>query len=229
MNAASLYLDAPAPAPRQPSEPVDGCPECFPASAADGPRCARHQAEAEAWRPSAPAPQPSVSVQAAQLGIRSPLTVAPARQPSEPGVFRGVIPGTCPCGCGSRTLHGHVTEAARQPSVSVQAAQIGIRSPLTAEPAPDPSRCTVCGSNRIPLDRAGTRFGACSLVPGNDGKGGCPDPLRDCDRERAARQPSDTDTAGWGWCPNTTLRIPKGECGCCPDEPSSPSSTKGTP
>jgi hypothetical protein len=20
-----------------------------------------------------------------------------------------------------------------------------------------------------------------------------------------------------GWCPNTSLRIPKGECGCCPD------------
>jgi hypothetical protein len=25
--------------------------------------------------------------------------------------------------------------------------------------------------------------------------------------------------AGWGWCPNTTLRIPKGDCGCCKEEP----------
>jgi hypothetical protein len=25
------------------------------------------------------------------------------------------------------------------------------------------------------------------------------------------------DLPGWGWCPNTSLRIPKGDCGCCED------------
>jgi hypothetical protein len=44
-------------------------------------------------------------------------------------------------------------------------------------------RCSLCGSQRLPLNREGTRFGACSLVPGDDGKGGCPDPLHDYERE----------------------------------------------
>ena len=38
-------------------------------------------------------------------------------------------------------------------------------------------RCTVCGASRI-VDENG-RAGACSLVPGRDGRGGCPDPLHD--------------------------------------------------
>jgi hypothetical protein len=37
-----------------------------------------------------------------------------------------------------------------------------------------PGRCSVCGSRRLALDSAGTLFGACSLVAGPDGKGGCP-------------------------------------------------------
>jgi hypothetical protein len=68
------------------------------------------------------------------------------------------------------------------------------------EPAPEtpaPSgRCSVCGSQRIPLTRNRTMFGACSLVPGRDGKGGCPDPLRDVMHEeidRAAAAPAKED------------------------------------
>jgi hypothetical protein len=116
-----------APAPRQPSEP--GC-EC-PKSPAD-PLCVHERISAR--QPSDPfgmglppsaltshvltatevqkrhdeatARQPSVSVQAAQLGIRSPLTVAPARQPSEPVA---IAPVECRAGIG-------YWQAARQPS-----------------------------------------------------------------------------------------------------------------
>jgi hypothetical protein len=45
-------------------------------------------------------------------------------------------------------------------------------------------RCSVCGSSRV-VGGDGT-YGACSLVPGPDGKGGCPDPLYDVRREEAA-------------------------------------------
>lgn len=54
-----------------------------------------------------------------------------------------------------------------------------------AEHAP---RCTVCGAQRIVQNDG--RVGACSLVPGRDGKGGCPAPLHDADVE-AGRAPRD--------------------------------------
>lgn len=51
------------------------------------------------------------------------------------------------------------------------------------EPArTDSPRCSVCGASRIVGDDG--RVGACSLVPGSDGKGGCPDPLRDYNAEQ---------------------------------------------
>lgn len=43
-------------------------------------------------------------------------------------------------------------------------------------------RCSFCGSQRIRHDD-GT-YGACTLVPGRDGKGGCPAPLGDFDYEQ---------------------------------------------
>lgn len=49
-----------------------------------------------------------------------------------------------------------------------------------------PGLCSRCGSTRIALDRDGTKFGACSLVPGDDGTGGCPDPMYDYNREQAS-------------------------------------------
>lgn len=67
-------------------------------------------------------------------------------------------------------------------------------APARETPPRDPSRCTVCGSRRIPMDRAGTIFGACGLVPGRDGTGGCPDPLHDYNAEQAASPPSDAGT-----------------------------------
>ncbi len=45
-----------------------------------------------------------------------------------------------------------------------------------------PPRCTVCGASRIVGDNG--RVGVCSLVLGGDGKGGCPDSLRDVSRRR---------------------------------------------
>lgn len=45
--------------------------------------------------------------------------------------------------------------------------------------------CSRCGSERIALDREGTKFGACTLAPGLDGTGGCPDPLYDYNQEHS--------------------------------------------
>jgi hypothetical protein len=56
-----------------------------------------------------------------------------------------------------------------------------------------PDCCSICGCPRIPIDRAAKRFGACSLVPGRDGTGGCPDPLHDYNREQAAVAVPDED------------------------------------
>lgn len=52
----------------------------------------------------------------------------------------------------------------------------------TPPAASEEQRCTLCGASRI-VDENG-RPGACSLVPGRDGKGGCPDPLHDVRKEQ---------------------------------------------
>lgn len=58
--------------------------------------------------------------------------------------------------------------------------------PTEAAPSLDPSRCSLDGAARIPLDRERTKFGVCTLVAGKDGKGGCKDPLHDYNAEREA-------------------------------------------
>jgi hypothetical protein len=67
-------------------------------------------------------------------------------------------------------------------------------TPATGESLRD--RCSVCGSQRVPLNHSKTKFGACSLVPGSDGKGGCHDPLRDYEREQAAAPSPTCDECG---------------------------------
>lgn len=76
---------------------------------------------------------------------------------------------------------GHFCDARAKGSVVGLTASLA--APTPKEDAPR-GRGSACGSNRIPLDRAGTRFGACSLVSGPDGTGGCPDPLRDYEAEQ---------------------------------------------
>lgn len=51
--------------------------------------------------------------------------------------------------------------------------------PAPSPPPRDPSRCSICGASRIPIEHPKTKFGPCSLIPGSDGKGGCPDPTHD--------------------------------------------------
>jgi|GEM_PF-4754400 len=58
-------------------------------------------------------------------------------------------------------------------------------------------RCSVCGASRIVQNG---RAGACSLVPGRDGTGGCPDPLRDVRIEEGQR-PADAQ-------PPLTITVP---------------------
>jgi hypothetical protein len=56
-----------------------------------------------------------------------------------------------------------------------------------------PGRCTVCGSRRIRKDDGS--YGACSLVPGRDGTGGCPHPLHDVMHEQIDRAREDAGKA----------------------------------
>jgi len=52
------------------------------------------------------------------------------------------------------------------------------------QPPRDPSRCSLDGASRIPLDREKTKFGACTLI-------GCKDPIHDYNLEQAASRPSE--------------------------------------
>lgn len=64
---------------------------------------------------------------------------------------------------------------------------------LRAMPNASSARCSQCGARRILADD-GTPL-ACSLVPGRDGKGGCPSPLYDYEREQGTK-----DTAARSSC-----------------------------
>ena len=61
-----------------------------------------------------------------------------------------------------------------------------------SQPSPprDPSRCSVCGAPRIPIEHPKTKFGLCSLDSRFDGKGECPDPTHDYYADIALAQPS---------------------------------------
>lgn len=66
------------------------------------------------------------------------------------------------------------------------AAAVRVRRRLEELAARVAGRCSVCGAPRV----KGTNgeLGACSLVPGADGKGGCPDPMHDVELERLAAE-----------------------------------------
>lgn len=56
----------------------------------------------------------------------------------------------------------------------------------------DPSRCSLDGAPRIALNPEQTKFGACSLVNGKDGTGGCVDPLHDFNKEKEVTNKRET-------------------------------------
>lgn len=92
------------------------------------------------------------------------------------------------------------------------------RSSIELDPTPPAAsegpRCTLCSASRI-VDEDG-RPGACSLVPGKDGKGGCPDPMHDVRAESPAASEGRPRCASCGTrteSPVVVYRCPRPGCG----------------
>lgn len=76
-----------------------------------------------------------------------------------------------------------------------------VAEPVTSQPKL--GRCTLCGCERIPLDREKTRFGVCTFIE-------CKNPTYDLDLERNTVTPQDSPSTAEEYWPIWCAALPRG-------------------